>query len=533
MRYLTMPILVVVALMLSTAPVHADLGDQVFKLLPEDGAPTDWFGMSVAISGTVGIGGAPFHVHKDVHPGSAYLFNTTTGEQIAELLPNDADGSDWFGWSVAISGTKALVGAIAAGNGGFEAAFIFDISDPTNPIQILQLLSEDGVEDDAFGWSVAISGDIAIVGARLDDDNGTSSGSAYLFDTTTGEQIAKLLPNDGAEAEEFGWSVAINGAIAIVGAADNNQLDIGTDTGAVYFFNTTTGQQITKLLPIDNEEGDQFGNSVAISGNTAIIGAYGDDSAYLFDISSPFNPVQIAKLLPDDGVANGNFGWSVAISDATAIVGAPSDDDNGPGSGSAYLFDSTSGQQITKLLAEDGALQDHFGHSVAISGTTAIISAPIDDDNGLSSGSAYIFEGVGILRVDVDAPPGGDGLSWGTAYRFIQDALADAAASGGVDEIRAAQGTYKPDQSEANPSGTGNRETKFQMLHGLALVGGYAGIGAKDPNVRDYELYQTILSGDIGEIDLIDDNSYHVISASGANQTVLTRWPCPDQRLRE
>ncbi len=125
-----------------------------------------------------------------------------------------------------------------------------------------------------------------------------------------------------------------------------------------------------------------------------------------------------------------------------------------------------------------------------------------------------------VLHVDDDASPGGNGSSWQTAYRFLQDALADA-AGGGVDELRVAQGLYKPDRNEANPNGTGDREAKFQMLPGLALVGGFAGIGAKDPDARDFELYQTILSGDIGEIDWILDNSYHVISASGANQIVV------------
>ncbi|MCH7847246.1 MAG: hypothetical protein IIB53_02675 [Planctomycetes bacterium] len=104
--------------------------------------------------------------------------------------------------------------------------------------------------------------------------------------------------------------------------------------------------------------------------------------------------------------------------------------------------------------------------------------------------------GEGVLYVDDDAPQGGDGTTWGTAYRFLQDALADA-SGGGVTEVRVGQGTYKPDRDEANPSGTGDREVAFQLLDGVALMGSYAGIGADDPDVRDFELYETILSGDL------------------------------------
>ena len=101
---------------------------------------------------------------------------------------------------------------------------------------------------------------------------------------------------------------------------------------------------------------------------------------------------QLAKLLPDDGAQGDLFGVSVAISGAIAIVGATSDDDNGDASGSAYLFDTTTGRQIAKLLPNDGAAKDNFGRSVAISGATAIVGAPLHDDNGTDSGSAYLFD---------------------------------------------------------------------------------------------------------------------------------------------
>ncbi len=397
MRY-TYFLCVSVAVCLSWAGVwpaaaSADLGDQLFKLLADDGAAEDNFGRSVAISGETAIVGAIWDDENGHGAGSAYLFDTTTGRQIAKLLPNDGAELNTFGASVAISATTAIVGApLDDDNGSYSgSAYLFDT---TTGRQIAKLLPNDGAAEDFFGTSVAISGTTAIVGASGDDDNGNASGSAYLFDTTTGRQIAKLLPNDGAFSDFFGHSVAISGATAIVGAHMDD--DNGSASGSAYLFDTTTGAQIAKLLPDDGAEGDWFGFSVAISGATAIVGAFLDDdngntsgSAYLFDTTTG---AQIAKFLADDGAADDRFGFSVAISGPTAIVGAYVDDDNGNWSGSAYLFDATTGRQITKLLPDDGAADDLFGVSVAISGATAIVGAYLDDDNGTDSGSAYLFD---------------------------------------------------------------------------------------------------------------------------------------------
>ncbi|MEE8154667.1 MAG: FG-GAP repeat protein [Phycisphaerales bacterium] len=381
-----------------TTPAYADLGDQLFKLLADDGAAFDRFGVSVAISGSTAIVGAMQDDDNGIQSGSAYLFDTTTGRQIAKLLPNDGAAWDRFGVSVAISGATTIIGAFRDDDNGIQSgsAYLFDT---TTGVQIVKLLPDDGALDDHFGFSVAISGDTAIVGAAFDDDNGSNSGSAYLFDINTGQQIAKLLPDDGTAEDRFGRSVAIDETIgkgvAIVGAYLDN--DNGFQSGSAYLFNITTGQQIAKLLPNDSAFGDLFGWSVAIRGSVAIVGArFGNDkdngidsgSAYLFDTTTGR---QLFKLLPNDGAAIDQFGWSVSISAVSgkeiAIVGALGDDDNGANSGSAYLFNTTTGKQIAKLLPDDGTAGDEFGESVAIGGDTAIVGAWKD-----YSGSAYLFD---------------------------------------------------------------------------------------------------------------------------------------------
>ncbi len=390
----TMQYLVATGILMTNPPaIFAEDCDPVetYKLLATDGAEGNQFGQSVAVSGATALVGA--------RNSSAYLFDTTTGQQQFKIL---ADGG-WFGWAVAIDGTTALVGAPFHNSTG--SAYLFDT---TTGQQSALLSSSDGAADDNFGYSVAISGNTAIIGVPYDDDNGNRSGSAYLFDTNTGQQLFKLLPDDGAAEDFFGWSVAISGANAIVGAI--NDADNGSQAGSAYLFDIATGQQIAKLLPRDGASGDFFGHSVALSGTTAIVGAPYDDyrgmdsgSAYLFDTTTGD---QLTKLAPSDGAAEDFFGWSVSISGNYAISGAKGDDDNGWAAGSAYLFDVNTGDQIDKLLPDDGAAEDYFGNSVAISGNKAIVGANGDDDQGAWSGSGYLFNlncpGADCLDLTID-----------------------------------------------------------------------------------------------------------------------------------
>jgi hypothetical protein len=306
-----------------------------------------------------------------------------------KILAGDGAADDRFGSSVAIFGTTAIVGAQRDDDNGTNSgsAYLFDTTTGT---QSAKLTASDGAASDNFGRSVDISGTTAIVGALFDDDNGTDSGSAYLFDTTSGAQIAKLTASDAAESAEFGISVAISGTTAIVGAYRDDEISV--DSGAAYLFDTTTGNQIFKLTASDGAAFDEFGISVAISGTTAIVGAYRDDdngfnsgSAYLFDTTTG---AQIFKLTASDGAADDFFGWSVAIYGTTAIVGRLNQLNDS--SGSAYLFDTTTGAQLAKLTASDAAAGDWFGHSVAIFDDIIMVTASHDEDNGTDSGSAYI-----------------------------------------------------------------------------------------------------------------------------------------------
>jgi hypothetical protein len=385
--------------------------DQQDKLLPADGAAGDYFGHSVSVSGAcaiIGASGDDYNVISD--SGSAYIFtpndvNCSDLDEAAKLTASDAARNDFFGHSVSISGDYAIVGAYKDDDNGADSgsAYIFYYNG-TSWRQQAKLLAPDGAADDYFGIQVSISGDYAIVGALYDDDNGINSGSVYIFtpndvDPNNWDQVAKLTASDGTAKDNFGWSVSISGDYAVVGApADDNN---GTDSGSAYIFKRsgTSWREQVKLTASDGAAGDWFGWSVSISGDYAIVGALWDDdngaysgSAYIFKRSGT-NWSEQAKLLAADGAADDYFGNSVSISGDYAIVGAHLDDNNGAASGSAYIFkrDGISWSQQAKLTALDGAVSDFFGCSVSISGAYAIVGAYQDDDNGINSGSAYMF----------------------------------------------------------------------------------------------------------------------------------------------
>ncbi|HUW56000.1 MAG TPA: PEP-CTERM sorting domain-containing protein, partial [Planctomycetota bacterium] len=334
----------------------------------------------------------------------AYVFedNGSAWGQVAKLTASDGAAADSFGLSVSVSGTTAVVGAFGDDDCGLGSgsAYLFE-KGVSGWSQMAKLTASDGTMFDSFGVSVAVSGTTAVVGAHLDDDCGSNSGSAYLFEDngTAWVQTAKLTASDGAVDDYFGGAVSVSGMTALVAA--NMDDDCGSGSGSVYVFenNGTAWVQVAKLLPSDGEAYDAFGVSVAVSGTTAVVGAYGDDdcgsnsgSAYVFEDNGTAW-VQVAKLLPSDIAAGDAFGFSVSVSGTTAVVGAQWDDDCGSASGSAYVFEDngTAWVQVAKLLPSDGAADDWFGRCVSVSGPTAIVGAFYNDDLGTSSGSAYIF----------------------------------------------------------------------------------------------------------------------------------------------
>jgi len=379
------------------------------KLLADDGAQGDFFGFSVALSGDTALIGA-FNDDDDVmgvDAGSAYVF-TRSGNiwrQQAKLTAIDGSANDTFGGNVALSGDTAVIGAIRDDDKGDNSgsAYVFTRSGSVWSQQA-KVIATDTAEGDAFGQSIALSGDTVVIGAPHDDDKGDDSGSVYVFTRsgTVWSQEAKLTAADGAEGDVFGISIALSGDTIVVGADLNDEQ--APNAGAAYIF-TRSGsswRQQAKLTAADGAETDIFGVRVALSGDTALISARRDDddvmgvdagSAYIFTRTGTTWRQQ-AKLTAPDGAADDRFGRSVALAGDAAVISAMFQDDKGDNSGSAYVFTRSGNiwSHQAKLTAADGAADDVFGWSVAISGETTVIGAARNDDKGDESGSAYIFD---------------------------------------------------------------------------------------------------------------------------------------------
>ncbi|MGK3992648.1 FG-GAP repeat protein [Sorangium sp. So ce1024] len=380
------------------------------KLMPTVGAANDQFGVSVAVSGDTALIGARFDDERGSDAGAAYVFVRSGGRwsHQAKITAADADASDQFGCSVAVSGDTALIGARQDDDAGTDSGSVYVFTRAGSEwTQRTKLTPLDPAAGDNFGHAVALSRETALIGAYQDDDLGTNSGSAYVF-TGAGNawsQEAKLRPlDDGVAADDdnFGFAVALSGDTAVIGAYLDD--DLGTNSGSAYVFTRVDGEwfEPVKLVPSSTgAAADYFGYSVAVSDDTALIGAYQADvrgansgAVHVFTRSDSFwTWSEQPRLVPLDAEAGDSFGVSVALFGDVAVIGAYLDDDRGNSAGAAYVFslvDATWTEQH-KFTPGDGSASDNFGYSVALDGDTAVIGALGDAPFGSLSGSAYAF----------------------------------------------------------------------------------------------------------------------------------------------
>ena len=388
-------------------PASGQTTSEDLKIVASDGAAGDQFGFSIAIDDGIIVLGSPFDRDRGLSSGSAYPFDVFGGMPFAKLLQLDGLGFDEFGYSVAIDDGIVAVGARQDDDRGIDggSAYLFDVRSGE---QLFKLLPTDNTAFRWFGWSIDIDDGVVAVGAIRDDDNGSASGAAYLFDASTGAQLFKLVPDDGVVNGYFGSSIALSRGVVAVGASGDD--DLGGNSGSVYLFDSTTGVLMFKLVPSDGDAGDQFGFSIGIDLGVVAVGSPGDDengnnsgSAYLFDACTG---AMLTKLLACGGASGDQFGRSIAIGGGAVAIGAWGSDESGSNAGSAYLFDAATGSQRATLVPSDGGADDRFGNAVAIGSGRVAVAASMDDDAGVDSGSVYLFS-IG------DSCPGdlnGDGM---------------------------------------------------------------------------------------------------------------------------
>ncbi|MBK7976643.1 MAG: FG-GAP repeat protein [Deltaproteobacteria bacterium] len=378
-----------------------------------DGAGDDRFGASVALSGDLLLVGAVRDDDKGTDSGSAYLYTKTgaTWTLTQKLTASDGAAGDRFGVSVAIQGYTLVVGAYNDDDFGGDsgAAYVFQWNG-ASWIQVAKIRASDGAGGDLFGGSVALDGDYIVVGAPKEDAKGTSSGSAYVFVRSSGyiwSQQAKIFASDGASNDLLGYSVSISGDTALLGAAYKN--GAGSYSGAAYVFTRsgTTWSQQAKLTASDAAANDSFGNSVSVYGNTAVIGAFGDDtgvsnggSAYVFTRSGS-SWSQQAKLTASDGAASDNYGTWVSIDGNILAVGSPQADAVGSDAGAAYLYEGSgaSWPLLDKVVASNPTASAAFGAALAVDAGRIAFGALLADTPTVDAGSAYVYDNNLTLTV--------------------------------------------------------------------------------------------------------------------------------------
>jgi predicted amidohydrolase len=349
------------------------------------GDDSDIFGISVAVGSGRIVVGEPNHSSN----GAAYIFDLN-GNGLTKIVGTSSTGAPAFGSSVAVGSGRIVVGALydeGANNVyGLGAAYIFDL----NGTLLYKIAASDGARLDSFGNSVAVGSGRIVVGAPGDDDNGSDSGSAYIFDLN-GNQLAKIKASDGAESDGFGVQVAVGCGRIVIPAPFDDGAQI--NSGSAYIFDLN-GTQLAKITAPDAALNDYFGRSVAVGCGRIVVGAYLDDntgsdsgSAYIFDLNGKY----LNKISVSDGTDIQHLGESVSVGSGRIVVGAPYDNDNGILSGAAYIFD-LNGNQLAKIKASDGATEDYFGESVSVGSGRIVVGAYGDDDNGSASGSAYIYK---------------------------------------------------------------------------------------------------------------------------------------------
>lgn len=375
-----------------------------FKLTAGDAASSALYGWSVAIDGESAVVGNPHYADVGGNAGTAYLygFDGVDWLEIRKLLPQDHRAGQFFGKAVAISAATVAVGAdYDDENGPYAGAvYIFDrdAGGSDNWGEVLKLLPADVQAYQYFGTAVWLDGNRLIVGAHNDKYDGViASGAAYIFDrdpaTGIWNETAKLIPTDPVAGDQFGGSVCLAGNWAVVGAPGND--DRADMSGAAYLFHknavTAVWEEIDKITAGDARAGDRLGYSVSLSGETALLGAPQHESnpgltgsAYVYAYNGSSGLWEPAGKLSGAAAARDDFGYSVALNDQFAVVGANREN-------TTYLFDAADWQELFRLTTDDPSA--NFGWAVALDGYQVLSGDPYNSFDGLSNaGAVYVYD---------------------------------------------------------------------------------------------------------------------------------------------
>jgi FG-GAP repeat len=410
-RFKSIPILVLLALIgvaagpVFAAPIPHSLSLQLSS--PSSVRQSDtMLGSSVAIDGSWMAVGSPFDDIGGEDSGVVWVHDSTSGALAHRWDNPSPQAMSRFGWSLAVSGSRVVIGAPDDNTGASDAgiAYVYDLGSATPSVPVLVLPNPNPAINDGFGYSVAISGTDVVVGTPDGDSGISDAGCVYVFDLTspTPAVPVRQMNNPDGAGQNFGHAVAISGSRIIVGACQDGGAG---DLGRAYVYDLASGTPGIPVLTLNDgtpSSNEQFGFSVAIAGDRILVSAPRDDTwgtdsglAYAYDLSSPTPELPMAILRDSSPALDDLFGMSVSLAGDLAVVGAHLDDDGAGNSGSAYIFDLSSGTPELAILSIDNpgpASNDEFGRAVSLAGTRLLVGANGDNTGSSSAGSAYVFE---------------------------------------------------------------------------------------------------------------------------------------------
>jgi hypothetical protein len=384
------------------------------KLFAPVGSDFQSFGRDVVVQGDVAL----ITANGDQNSGRAYAYRRVGGNWTLSQAfkgPDTAQG-DFFGFEADMGGNWAVIGSpqndgIGANSG---AAYVsFDNGTAFSHVQ--KIVAVDGAASDQFGWSVAVDGNLMVIGSASDSDDGASSGSAYVYRQSGGVWFfeQKLTASTADTADQFGWDVETDGEIILVSSVSDEEPGQG-ETGAVFAFAYFAGawNEVQRFVAPDAMSGDRFGWDIELDGNVLAVAGTDHDqpvadggAIWVYRFNGSFW-AQEQKLAPSKLAAGASLGFSVALQDDRLVAGAP-----GTGatfSGALYQFhhDGSAWVEVHQWLSSDESAPvfppAQLGMSCAIDGNTIFGGAPFGDGAVINSGAAYRYE---LTDLGLDAVP--------------------------------------------------------------------------------------------------------------------------------
>ncbi|WP_154223110.1 FG-GAP repeat protein [Marinicella rhabdoformis] len=375
------------------------------KLVPSDPQSNARFGSAVGVWENRALISAKNRNNPEDQSGAvyAYEFDGANWIQTQKINASDAAAFDGFGYSISMNANRALISSASPVNGIQSGAVYYYENVDGFWEEKQKFSSSDGVLGDRFGISMELDGDRAIFGAIYDDENENDSGSAYIFEFNGNQwtEVQRLNANDASDNDRFGYSVSLSGNNALVSAILDDDNGSASGSAYVFKFNGKAWVQDQKLTPTDGSTNDRFGISSTINGNNILVGSSFSDtsgldssgSAYIFEFDGK-NWIEKQKLFSGDPSAEDNFGDSVSLNKSRALVSAPGTSYNvDPLPGYVYVYDFNGVNWYLShiLTASDREEGDMYGSDTSLFGNTALIGDFLNEDAYIDSGSSYIY----------------------------------------------------------------------------------------------------------------------------------------------